>query len=167
MPPLPSIRLTFLLLFLGCTSLILVGMYMEHLMDLEPCPLCITQRVFIISVGVIGLIGFIANFQGKARRVVASFGLLFAVAGGGFSTRQLWLQSLPEDQVPACGPGVSYLLDNFPLIDALSVLLRGDGNCAEVVWTLFGISIPGWTLMAFACMAVLSIWQILRKNTAR
>lgn len=162
--PLPSIRLMFLILFLGCAGLILAGMYMEHILELEPCPLCITQRVFIIAVGLTALTAFLVNPQGVGRKVFAAFGVLFAIVGGGFSTRQLWLQSLPEDQVPACGPGVSYLFENFPLMDALSVLLRGDGNCAEVAWTLFGVSIPGWTLVAFAGLAGFNIWQLIRKN---
>lgn len=164
MPPLPSIRLTFLVIFLGCTGLILTGMYMQHMLELDPCPLCITQRVFIIAVGITGLAAFAINAKGIGRRAFSALGLLFSLGGGGFSTRQLWLQNLPEDQVPACGPSVDYLFENFPLMDALSVLLRGDGNCAEVVWTLFGISIPGWTLAAFIGLAGINIWQILRKN---
>ena len=160
---LPTARLTFLLLFLGCTGLILVGMYMQYAMGLYPCPLCITQRVFIVAVGLTGLLGFIVNPAALGRRIFAVFGLLFAIGGGSFSSRQLWLQSLPPDQVPACGPDIQYLLENFPLMDALSVLLRGDGNCAEVSWTLFGISIPGWTLVAFAGLAAFNLWQLLRK----
>ncbi|MBC6906242.1 disulfide bond formation protein B [Saccharophagus sp. K07] len=161
--PLPSSRQTFLLIFLGCTGLILTGLYMQYFMDLYPCPLCITQRIFIIAVGLTGLLGFIFNPQAKGRKIFGILGVLFAILGGSFSTRQLWLQSLPPDQVPACGPDISYLLENFPLMDALSVLLRGDGNCAEVVWTFLGISIPGWTLVAFIGLALFNIWQILRR----
>lgn len=161
--PLPSSRVTFLLLFLGCTGLILVGLYMQHQMGLYPCPLCITQRIFIIAVGITGLLGFIFNPQSPGRPILGFLGLVFAIIGGAFSSRHLWLQSLPEDQVPACGPGLSYLLENFPLYDALSVLLRGDGNCADVVWTFLGISIPGWTLIAFAGLAAFNIWQMFRK----
>lgn len=161
---LPSPRLTFLIIFLGCTGLILTGLYMQYVMDLYPCPLCITQRVFIVAVGLTALLAFLVNPERGGRRVFGGVGILFALAGGSFSIRQLWLQSLPEDQVPACGPGVAYLLDNFPLMDALSVLLRGDGNCAEVVWTFLGISIPGWTLVAFVGLAGFNLWQALRRN---
>ena len=161
--PLPSIRLTFLILFLGCTGLILVGMYMQYVMKLYPCPLCITQRVFIIAVGLTGLAAFLINPQGWGRRTMALLGGILAIIGGSFSTRQLYLQSLPKDQAPACGPDVSYLLENFPLMDALEVLLRGDGNCAEVAWSLFGISIPGWTLVAFVGLLAINLWQAFRK----
>ncbi len=161
---LPSSRATFLLIFFGCTGLILTGLYMQYFMDLYPCPLCITQRVFIIAVGLTALIAFLVNPRASGRKVFAMLGILFAVLGGSFSIRQLWLQSLPEDQVPACGPDLNYLLENFPLMDALSVLLRGDGNCAEVVWSFLGISIPGWTLVAFIGLVGFNVWQLLRRS---
>lgn len=161
---LPSIRLTFLIIFLGCTGLILTGLYMQYAMELYPCPLCITQRIFIIAVGLTGLLAFFVNPGVMGRKIFAVIGIVFAVIGGCFSTRQLYLQSLPKDQVPACGPDLGYLLENFPLIDALSVLLRGDGNCAEVQWTLFGISIPGWTLVAFVGLVGFNLWQLLRRR---
>lgn len=161
---LPSPRLTFLLIFLGCTGLILTGFYMQYVMHLYPCPLCITQRVFIVAVGLTGLLGFFFNPGSIGRKIYGVVGILFAVLGGSFSTRQLWLQSLPADQVPACGPDIGYLLDNFPLMDALSVLLRGDGNCAEVLWTFLGISIPGWTLVAFIGLVIINLWQIFRRH---
>lgn len=161
---LPSPRLTFFIIFLGCTGLILTGLYMQYFMDLYPCPLCITQRVFIVAVGLAALLAFLINPGRGGRRVFGVLGILFAMLGGSFSIRQLWLQSLPEDQVPACGPDIAYLLDNFPLMDALSVLLRGDGNCAEVVWTFLGISIPGWTLVAFVGLMGFNLWQVLRRT---
>lgn len=161
---LPSTRLTFLIIFLGCVGLMLTALYMQYFMDLYPCPLCITQRVFVIAVGVTALIAFIFNPKTLGRRIFAVLGILLAIAGGSFSTRQLWLQSLPEDQVPACGPDIAYLMENFPLMEALSVLLRGDGNCAEVSWTFLGISIPGWTLVAFIGLALINAWQLMRKH---
>jgi disulfide bond formation protein DsbB len=162
--PLPSIRLTFLIIFLGCTGLMLTGFYMQYVMELYPCPLCITQRIFIVAVGLTALLAFFINPRPVGRRIFAVLGILFAVIGGSFSSRQLYLQSLPKDQVPACGPDLAYLLENFPLADALSVLLRGDGNCAEVQWTLFGISIPGWTLVAFVGLVGFNLWQLLRRS---
>jgi protein dithiol:quinone oxidoreductase len=161
---LPSTRITFLVLFLGCVGLISVGMYMQYGMGLYPCPLCITQRIFIVGCGLTGLVAFLVNPQTTGKTVFGSLGLILAILGGGFSSRQLWLQSLPPDQVPACGPALEYLLANFPLMDALSVLLRGDGDCAKVTWTFLGISIAGWTLVAFLGLAAINAWQILRKR---
>jgi protein dithiol:quinone oxidoreductase len=161
---LPSTRWTFLIIFLGCTGLILTGLYMQYAMELYPCPLCITQRIFIIAVGLTGLLAFLLNPKTLGRRIFAVFGIICAALGASFSIRQLYLQSLPKDQVPACGPDLGYLLENFPLMDALSVLLRGDGNCAEVQWALFGISIAGWTLVAFVGLIGFNLWQLLRRN---
>src|SRR5690606_18041319 len=156
---LPSIRQTNLIIFLGCVGLMLIAAYMEHVMGLEPCPLCITQRAFVILVGLIALIAFLHNPARIGQRVYGILGILAAVIGGSFSSRQLWLQSLPEDQVPACGPGLSYMFDVYPFLEALEVLLRGDGNCAKVDWSLFGISIAGWTLVAFIGLAAINLFQ--------
>lgn len=156
-------RNTYLLITLGCCGLMAIGLHMQYNMDLIPCALCVTQRIFIILVGIIALIGFTIPASGISNRIVASLGVLSALIGGGFSSRQLWLQSLPPEEAPACGPSLGYLMENFPFQEAFSLLLRGDGNCSEVVWTFLGVSIPGWTLVAFLGLALLNLWQLVRK----
>lgn len=160
---LPSVRYTFLIIALGTLGLMLTGYYMQFVMKLIPCPLCITQRFFIIGVGVVALAAFFHNPPIFGRRIYATLGAILAIIGGGFSTRQVWLQNLPKDQVPACGPDLSYLLENFPLKEAFLVLVRGDGNCAEVTWTFLGLSIAAWTLVAFVGLASFNVWQWVRK----
>jgi disulfide bond formation protein DsbB len=108
-----------------------------------------TQRVFIIAIGITGLLGWIHNPQNKGLRIYSIVGMAMAVIGSAFSSRHIWLQSLPEDLAPACGPSLSYLIETVPFIEALTVLLQGDGNCAESVWSFLGLTIPGWTLVAF------------------
>ena len=88
--------------------------------------------------------------------------VLASAVGGALATRQLYLQSLPEDQVPACGPGLDYLVDVFPMQEVIQMVLVGDGSCAEVVWTLFGISLPGWTLVGFIGLVTLGLFQAFR-----
>jgi disulfide bond formation protein DsbB len=141
-----------------------VAYYMQYQMGLEPCPLCMTQRIFVIATGLVALVAFIHATIGQHYKRYSALSLLTSVTGGGFSMRQLYLQSLPPEQAPACGPGLGYMLENFPFMQALEIMLKGDGNCAEVVWTLMGISIPGWTLIAFTGLAAISIWQLVRKN---
>ena len=160
----PSIRTLNLCLFLVATSMILVALYMQHQMDLNPCYLCIVQRVFVILTGLIALLAFAHNPASKGQKRYAVATSLSALAGAGFSIRQLWLQSLPEEKVPACGPPADYLFDAFPISEALPMLLSGDGNCAEVQWTFLSLSIPAWTLAAFAAMALLGGYQLLRKR---
>lgn len=156
----PSSRQVFLLMFVACLSLILVALYMQYVMELTPCYLCITQRVFVMLTGGIALLAFLHN---RGLRIYGALTALSALSGSFFSGKQLWLQSLPEDQVPACGPPAEYLFDVFSFNQAVGMLLRGDGNCAEVQWTFLGLSIPGWTLICFLGLAALGIWQVVRK----
>jgi len=149
-----------LAIFFAVAGLLGYGYYAEYIDGLEPCPLCITQRFFFFLTGVLGLIAFIHKPGAFAAKVYGFFGTIFALGGAVFATRQLWLQSLPEDQVPACGPSLSYILDSFPLSEALSVLMRGDGNCAEISWVFLGISMPGWALIWFVLLAIGWLLQI-------
>ena len=160
----PNPRTLNLLIFLAALSLIGVALFMQHAMDLEPCYLCIVQRVFVVLTGSIALLAFIHNPGKLGTRIYAAITALSAISGGAFSIRQLWLQSLPEDLVPACRPPADYLFDALPLMDVVPLLLRGDGNCAEIQWTLLGISIPGYTLMAFSGLVLLGLWQLFRKH---
>ena len=153
-----SSRLLFLGLFLACAGLMGFGYYLQYVLHLEPCPLCMTQRVFIVATGLTGLIAALHGPGRAGLRAYALGGMLFSVVGGAFSTRHVWLQSLPADQVPACGPSIDYILDTFPLMEALEVLLRGNGSCSEITWSFLGLSIPGWTLVAFAGMALSLAW---------
>ena len=162
---LPSYRTTNLLVATGCAGLIAIAVfYFQNHLGLEPCYLCITQRVFVIAVGVICGIAALHNPQSKpGQRSYAGLTLITAMAGGFFSVKQLWLQGLPEDKVPACGPPVDYLFEAFSASDAISMLLRGDGNCAEVQWQLLGLSMPGWVLVSFIALAGIGILQFFRK----
>lgn len=159
----PSLRLTNMLIFLACTAMILAAAYMEHVLKMIPCSLCITQRAFVILTGILALIAFIHNPSVMGRRIYASLGILSALLGASFAGRQLWLQSLPEDLVPACGPGLAYIFEEFPFLEALKLLLQGDGNCAHVD-KIFGLSLAAWTLMAFIGLALTNLFQALRKS---
>lgn len=164
---LPSPRLVNLAIALVCLGLLGTAFYMEHVMGLEPCPLCMMQRIAVASVGLAALLAFVVNAQAWGRYVLAGLVALFATAGMGLSGRQLWLQSLPADQVPACGPGLDYMLEVFPLLEVISIAIRGTGDCAEVQWTFLGLSIPGWTILAFAAMFMAALYTVFyRKSTS-
>ncbi len=154
------------LIGLGCMFMMGVALVFEHYMHLEPCPMCIFQRVAVIAAGLIALIAAIHGPGQTGIRVYGGLTALAAAIGATISMRHLWLQSLPEDEVPACGPGLDYLMDIFPLFDVITMVLRGDGSCAEVVWSFMGLSIPGWTLVGFIGLIALSGYQILRPATA-
>lgn len=164
---LPTTRQGFGLIFLFCCGLMATGYYMQFAMNMEPCALCMTQRFFITLSGVLALIACAVN---PARVGVLVSALLVATSslvGSYFSSRQIWLQSLPEDQVPACGPGIGYILETFPLMKALEVLLKGDGNCAEVSWSFLGLSIPSWTLFAFIMIVGACVYLVFKDKHER
>lgn len=160
-------RPLFLLVFLACALLMAIAFYMEHVMGLEPCPLCMLQRVAVVSVGVVALIAALHNPPSTiGNRIYAGLVGLLAIAGAGLAGRQLWLQSLPADQVPACGPSVDYLLEAFPLLDVIAIALQGTGDCAKVSWTFLGLSIPGWTFIAFSVFLIAMLFVLFRRPLA-
>lgn len=152
-------RLWFFLGFIGCFLMLATGAYFQFVEELEPCPLCISQRIAILITGIIFLIAAIHNPKQFGLKAYSILGTLTALIGAGISIRHVWIQNLPADEIPECGPGLEYVFENFPLIDSLKLMLNGTGECAEILWTFLGISIPGWTLVAFLGLAILSLLQ--------
>lgn len=164
MNPLYSSRAMYLLGFLACGALLGYGYFLQYVQHLDPCPLCILQRVAFFGVGVMLLIGGLHNPGRVGYRVYASLATLSALAGAGVASRHLWLQSLPPDQVPACGPGLEYMLSSFPLSEAIAMIFRGSGSCADVAWSFLGLTMPGWTLVWFVLLgAVALVWGFRRR----
>jgi len=159
---LPNSRLIFLIVFLGCVGMMATALFMEHMLKLEPCSLCIFQRLMVISTGFIALIAAIHGPETLGIKIYGGLMTASAATGAGLAGRQLYLQALPADEVPACGASLDYLLDVFPLGEVLSMVLSGDGACAEVAWSLFGLSIPGWLIIAFFGLMAIGFWQIFR-----
>ena len=158
----PSSRIIFGLLFFGCSFLMAAALFMEHQMNLEPCPLCILQRIMVMMTGIIALIAAVHHPRQAGIKVYGGLIIVSAAIGGGVSSRQLWLQSLPADEVPACGASLDHMLEVFPLADVLTMVLVGDGTCSEIAWTFLGVSIPGWTLVGFVGLIAIGAFQIIR-----
>jgi len=160
----PSPRTVNVLIAFGCAGLIVTALVLQQKLGLHPCPLCITQRICVMVVGLVALVAAVHNPVSKTGlRVYALLQSVGALAGIGVAGRHVWIQSLPEDQVPACGPGLKFMFDNFPFMDALKLLLKGDGNCAVVDWTFLGLSIPAWVLISCIGLLALNIWQMARR----
>lgn len=160
---LPSSRLLFLLAFLGCAGIIAVALYLEHVVGLEPCPLCYVQRVAVILFGIVCLLAALHNPASLGQRIYATLSALAAGLGLAAASRQIWLQGLPEDQLPACLPSMDYMLEAFPIHDIISKMLHGTADCAEVTWTLFGLNLAEFSLIGFILMLVFSAFIMLRK----
>lgn len=147
-------RPLFLGAFLVCVALMATALTMQHIMNLEPCPLCVFQRVFVIVLGIVALIAALQDPGLTGRRVYGVLIVVFGVLGMIVAGRHVWLQNLPADRVPECGPGLEYMLEAFPLTEALSLVFRGSGECADVQWVFLGLSIPGWTLVIFTAFTI-------------
>ncbi len=161
----PATRIINIGVFLTCVVAIGIVLYMEHVMLLSPCGLCISQRVFIILCGVTCLASAIHNPSANGQRIYAFAGASMCIFGSYFAGRQIWLQHLPEDQVPACGPGLTYIYDNFPFIETLNFLLKGDGNCAEVQYRFLGLlSIPEMAMVAFVILFSVCMYIAFRNR---
>lgn len=158
-------RIWFFLGSLSCFGMLAVGAYFQFAEGLEPCPLCISQRIAILLTGLVLLIGAIHHPAACGRKAYAIGGGIAALIGASISMRHVWLQNLPPEDVPECGPGLSYIFENFPLSETIKLMLNGTGECAEVLWTFLGLSIPGWTLVAFLMLATLSILQYWNDNS--
>lgn len=153
-------RIWFLLGSLGCVFLLSMGAYFQFQEGLEPCPLCISQRVAIFSTGLVFAVGGMTHHSHRKVIIYSILGAFTALAGASISIRHLWIQHLPPDKVPECGPSLDYVLNNFPLLDTVKLMLSGTGDCAKVDWTMLGLSMPAWTLLAFLMLATLSVLQI-------
>jgi len=159
-----SPRLVFIgLVLLAIFSMLFARFYLEEVLDLAACPLCMTQRVFVMAWGIVALIAVLHNPAGSGRRVYGALCALAAMGGGTIAARHVWLQHLPADQVPACGPSLEYMLDTLPFSETISLVLMGDGNCAETMWTFMGLSIPEQTLLLFTGVTLVCLWQVFRR----
>lgn len=163
-----TFRQLFALGFLGCVAcMAFVVLYIQHYLGLEPCPLCVAQRVAMIATALAFLAGAVHAPKGRGRWFYGGLAALTGAAGAGIAARHVWLQGLPPDQVPACGPTLEYLMEMLPFLEVVKTLLRGDGNCAVIDWSLFGLSLPAWSLVGFGgfVLYALAAPVIARKET--
>ncbi|MCZ6711266.1 MAG: disulfide bond formation protein B [Gammaproteobacteria bacterium] len=140
-----------------CGGLLFGALIMEHVFDMAPCPLCLMQRIWLF---VAGALTYASVLHNPRWGIYPLLSIVAAGIGGGFSIRQLYLQSLPADQVPACGPDLAYMLDAFPLSQILVAMTRGTGTCAEVGWSFLGLTLPGWALLGFIVIIAAAILQL-------
>jgi disulfide bond formation protein DsbB len=146
-----------------CMGLLGFGYYLQYAQGLEPCPLCMVQRGFFYAVMALFIL---AALHAPARVGSAIYGallVLFAAGGAATAGRQVWLQHLPPDKVPQCGPDLFFMLNNLPLSRTLEKLFYGSGECAAVDWKFLGLSIAGWSLVWFSALAVYAAWLAARR----
>ncbi|SBS40398.1 Disulfide bond formation protein B [Marinomonas spartinae] len=148
---------------LAAFALLGVAFYMEYQMGLEPCPLCMLQRIVFFFIGLVSIFSALTANE-KRRQWFSVTVVVLSLMGAALSIRHLYLQHLPVDDLPACMPGLSYMISAFPWQSVARAMIMGTGDCGEVVWTFLGVSIPGWTLVMFALMAIVNVWIAFRSG---
>ena len=161
-----SFRLAAGLGALVCALLLAFGYYLQYVQGLDPCPLCLVQRGFFYALMVVFAVAAVHAPRGAGRILYGGLGALFAAGGLAAAGRQVWLQHLPPEKVPQCGPDLYFMLENFPLARTLKTLIAGTGECAVVDWTFLGLSIAEWSLGWFVALFVYAIWLAARGGRA-
>jgi disulfide bond formation protein DsbB len=149
--------------FLACAALLSYAYYAQFALHLEPCPLCIFQRVGVFATGLIFGLAAAHDQGGWPRRIYAGLLGLAALATGAVALRQLYIQSLPPGSVPACGASLDFMLKVFPLNEVLVKVLTGSGECATINWRFLGLAMPAWVLIAALSLGAWGVWTNLRR----
>ena len=143
-------------------SLLFAVFYLERVLYLDPCPLCILDRVVLVALGLVFAIALAHNPGPAFSRVYGLLASALSLTGVGLAARHIWLQALPADEVPACGPDLYFMLETLPVLDTIRNILMGSGSCAEIQWTLAGLTLPQQTLLLFAGLLALSVILTLK-----
>ena len=160
----PLNRPFYFFLFFVCHELIIAAYYFEYYMGLIPCPLCMVSRLWVVTLGAIFLLAALHKPSGwfqKSYHIVIG---LIAALGIATSAHHVYLQSLPASEVPNCGPGLEHMISTLPFTEVISNLIQGSGECAEVSWTLLGLSMPAWMLVFFSVILIVALLPFLQKD---
>ena len=158
-----SFRAHFLTGFAICVALLGFALYSQYQLGLNPCPLCTFQRGAFVLLAVVFLIGGLHSPKSAGgRRAYGGLALVASALGLAVAGRHVWLQHLPADKVPACGPDLSYMMEAFPFADVLRKVFTGSGECAEVDWTFLGLSMPESSLAWFLALLAWALYAAFR-----
>jgi len=149
---------------LACAALLAYAYYAQFGMHLEPCPLCIFQRIGIFSIGVIFGIAAAHDPASWGRRVYAGLVAIASLATIGVAARHLYIESQPPGTIAACGASLDFMLKVFPLTDVIGKVLRGSGECAKIDWRFMGLTMPAWVMIAAVALLAYGLWANLRRR---
>ena len=142
---------------LACmASLLFAILYLEKTLHLDPCPLCILDRIVLAGMGIIFFLSMMHDSKSIFLKIYSLLVVTLSLTGIGLASRHIWLQNLPADRVPECGPDLYFMLETLPFSDVVRRVFTGSGSCAQVDWTFAGLSIPWQTLILFTCLLLLS-----------
>jgi disulfide bond formation protein DsbB len=150
--------------FLACAALMGYALYAQHVLGLDPCPLCIFQRVGIIALGIVFLVAALHNPKRWGSQVYVALIGLAALATIGVSARHLYVQSLPAGAVPSCGAPLNVMLQFTPLTEVIKKVLIGGGECQEVNWKFLGLAMPAWVLICAVLLGAFGVFANRRRR---
>ncbi|HEV7431451.1 MAG TPA: disulfide bond formation protein B [Steroidobacteraceae bacterium] len=157
-----SRRLLNLIGFLCCAGLLGYAWYVQGVLRVEPCPLCIFQRVGVAGMGVAFLLAMLHAPRSWGARVYGVLIALVALVTMAVAARHVWIQHLPEGAVPSCGAGLKFLLDEFPLAEVVRKVLSGSGECHQVNWSFLSLAMPTWVLLVSAALGTFGLYANFR-----
>jgi len=161
-----SFRTQYAAGFAVCAAMLAYAYYSQFQLGVEPCPLCIFQRIAFIAMGLAFVVGAIHDPGTTGRRVYGLLVLLAAAAGAVIAGYHIWVQHQPPDPMAGCTPGWNYMVENFPIGKVLKMAFTGHADCAEVNWTLLGLSMPFWTLFCYIVIGAGAVWAAFRPRGA-
>lgn len=150
-------RTGYFLGFVASFGLVAFALFIQTRNNLEPCPLCISQRIAYMALGLLFLIAALHNPGKLGRRIYGLLHFIGAATGAGVAARHMWIQANPDKVMAECGAGFDYIFDTFPLKSALDLVFKGTGECTKIDWTLFGLTIPQLSLVCFVLLAIYAV----------
>ena len=153
----------YLLGFAGCFATVILALIIQTVYKLEPCPLCITQRMFFMGLGALFLIGAFIKPASLMQKIFTALQVLTALGGAGWAVRHWYLQANKESMIADCGVGFDYMFDNFPLEKMFKLIFKGTGDCAAIDWTFLGLTLPQLALISFIGFAAYAVWLLKSK----
>lgn len=153
----------YLIGFAACFGIVILALVIQTVYKLEPCPLCITQRMFFMGLGVLFLIGAFIPPASLVQKIFTGLQVLAALGGAGWAMRHWYLQANKESMIADCGVGFDYMFENFPLKKMFTLIFRGTGDCAAIDWTLLGLTLPQLALISFFALGIYAVWLAIKK----
>jgi len=144
--------------FVFCAGLIAYALYSQYGLGFEPCPLCIFQRIAVMAIGVIFLLAALHHPRDKGASVYGVLAIIAALIGVAIAGRHVWIQAQPPGTVAACGATLGYMMEILPVWNVITKVLTGSGECAEINWKLFGLSMPWWVMFSCIGLGVWALW---------
>jgi disulfide bond formation protein DsbB len=154
-------RSLFFLAFFACVSIVGAAIYLERMVVFAPCPLCLVQRVLFGFFAAICLVAATHSPQRRGWRLYSAALVVVSLAGVATAARQVWLQASPPEDIALCLGNLQTMLDTMPFLTVIGEILAGHADCSEITWSLFGISIPEWSLLAFFGLSLFALYYLL------